>query len=124
MYSNLKLYYFILIHLLFVIQELDLLTEENKVYKLIGPALVGVDIVDAKQNVAKRLEFIETEIKKIDNQMEACTTEQNKLGEEVSSFFYFVIYILLSYVFIQIMKLQTAMQQEAAEAAKKIALEA
>ena len=66
------------------IWELDLLNEENKVYKLIGPALVSVDIVDAKQNVAKRLEFIEAEIKKIDNQVDACTAEQNKLGEEVS----------------------------------------
>ena len=63
---------------------MDLLNEENKVYKLIGPALVSVDIVDAKQNVAKRLEFIEAEIKKIDNQVDACTAEQNKLGEEVS----------------------------------------
>eukprot|EP01006_Ploeotia_vitrea_P062150 TRINITY_DN80517_c0_g1_i1.p1 TRINITY_DN80517_c0_g1~~TRINITY_DN80517_c0_g1_i1.p1 ORF type:complete len:131 (-),score=8.00 TRINITY_DN80517_c0_g1_i1:31-423(-) len=82
--------------------ELDLLTDENIVYKLVGPALVCVDQEEAKQNVAKRLEFIEAEIKKIDNQLESTTNEQNALGEEI-------------------VKLQKQMQLEAAEGARKIA---
>ena len=79
---------------------MDLLNEENKVYKLIGPALVSVDIVDAKQNVAKRLEFIEAEIKKIDNQVDACTAEQNKLGEEVSWCLFDYYFILNWWVYL------------------------
>ena len=49
--------------------ELDVLTEEDTVYKLVGPALLKVDVEEAKGNVQKRLEFIETEMKKIDTQI-------------------------------------------------------
>ena len=37
--------------------ELDLL-EDEQVFKLIGPLLMPVELDDAKENVAKRLEFI------------------------------------------------------------------
>lgn len=53
-------------------------TEEAKVYKLIGPVLVPVDFEDAKQNVAKRLEFIEGEVKKIEGLTD---TKQEALSE-------------------------------------------
>ena len=53
-------------------------TEEAKVYKLIGPVLVPVDFEDAKQNVAKRLEFIEGEVKKIEGLTDA---KQEALSE-------------------------------------------
>ena len=43
--------------------ELDLMDETGKVYKLVGPVMMDVDLEEAKQNVNKRLEFIETEIK-------------------------------------------------------------
>lgn len=49
--------------------ELDLLTDQDTVYKLVGPALLKVDVEEAKGNVQKRLEFIEAEMKKIDNQI-------------------------------------------------------
>ena len=52
--------------------ELDLLTNQDSVYKLVGPALLKVDLEEAKGNVQKRLEFIETEMKKIDNQIGSC----------------------------------------------------
>lgn len=49
--------------------ELDLLTDQDTVYKLVGPALLKVDVEEIKGNVQKRLEFIEAEMKKIDNQI-------------------------------------------------------
>ena len=53
--------------------ELDILsdkaTDEHpaKVYKLVGPVLMTVELDDAKENVSKRVEFIEQEITKTDN---------------------------------------------------------
>ena len=42
--------------------ELDLLKPGNEVFKLIGPVLVKQDLVEAKQNVAKRMEYINNEL--------------------------------------------------------------
>lgn len=49
-----------------VIQELDLLAPKSKVFKLVGPILLTVDLDEAKENVGKRLEFIEAEVHKVD----------------------------------------------------------
>lgn len=43
-------------------QEFNLLTPNNTIYKLIGSALVKQDPVEAKANVAKRIEFIKNEM--------------------------------------------------------------
>ena len=42
-------------------QELEKLNDDAKVYKLIGPALIKQDKVEALSNVAERLDFIENE---------------------------------------------------------------
>ena len=42
-------------------QELEMLDEDANVYKLIGPVLIKQDLVEAKSNVGKRLEFISNE---------------------------------------------------------------
>jgi hypothetical protein len=42
-------------------QELERLDNDAKVYKLIGPALIRQDKVEAISNVAKRMGFIEHE---------------------------------------------------------------
>ena len=44
-----------------VAQELEKLDEDANVYKLIGPVLIKQDLVEAKSNVGKRLEFIQNE---------------------------------------------------------------
>jgi prefoldin beta subunit len=44
-----------------------MLKGDEKVYKLVGPVLMSVDLDESRENVGKRLEFIETEIKKIDS---------------------------------------------------------
>jgi chaperonin cofactor prefoldin len=50
-------------------QELSRLSEESNVYKLIGPALVKQDMVEARSNVTKRLDFIKSEVERLEKQM-------------------------------------------------------
>ncbi|XP_020292117.1 prefoldin subunit 6 [Pseudomyrmex gracilis] len=47
--------------------ELDLLKDENDVFKLIGPVLVKQDLSEAKQNVSKRMDYIKAELKRVDD---------------------------------------------------------
>ncbi|KNA03169.1 hypothetical protein SOVF_211780, partial [Spinacia oleracea] len=44
-----------------VLKELDLLSEDANVYKLIGPVLVKQDLAEANANVRKRIEYISAE---------------------------------------------------------------
>ncbi len=82
--------------------ELDMLSESEAVYKLVGPVLMKVELEDAKENVSKRVEFIEAEIKKIDGQIAGKQASQTDLGEEIQ-------------------KLQAAMKNAAAQAAQAAA---
>ncbi|KAH9884394.1 Prefoldin beta-like protein [Cubamyces lactineus] len=50
-------------------KEFASLTEDNTVYKLVGPVLVKQDQAEAKQNVDTRLEFIKSEIKRVEGQL-------------------------------------------------------
>lgn len=43
-------------------QELDLVHDETKVYKMVGPVLLKQDLEEAKTNVKKRIEFINHEL--------------------------------------------------------------
>eukprot|EP00043_Microstomoeca_roanoka_P001303 m.32006 g.32006 ORF g.32006 m.32006 type:complete len:126 (-) comp10744_c0_seq1:449-826(-) len=65
-------------------EELDLVKEGDVVYKLMGPALVKQDLPEARTNVAKRLEYIEAEIKRYEtlikeNEEAAAKTQENAL---------------------------------------------
>ena len=62
-----------------VIEEFKLLDDDANVYKLVGPILAKKDLSDCKENVEKRLEFIEKEIVRL-NAME--TAFQAKLTEK------------------------------------------
>ncbi|KAI0650989.1 prefoldin subunit 6 [Trametes meyenii] len=50
-------------------KEFASLTEENTIYKLVGPVLVQQDQAEAKQNVDTRLDFIKSEIKRVEGQL-------------------------------------------------------
>jgi len=50
-----------------VLSELELVEPEADVYKLIGPALMKQQKSEAVSNVKKRLEFINSELKKLDD---------------------------------------------------------
>ena len=60
-----------------------MLGDEAKVYKLVGPVLMAVEVEESRGNVDKRLEFIEAEIKKLDNGVAAKQGEQAELAEEI-----------------------------------------
>ncbi|EYC11886.1 hypothetical protein Y032_0049g1829 [Ancylostoma ceylanicum] len=49
--------------------EFEYLDEDAKVYKLIGACLVRQDIPEARANVDKRLEYINAEIKRVDESL-------------------------------------------------------
>lgn len=56
-------------------QELNIADEDSNVYKLVGPALIKQDPVEAKSNVQKRLGFIEGELSRLDSRLR--TYEKN-----------------------------------------------
>jgi prefoldin beta subunit len=43
-------------------QEFKLLEEDANVFKLVGPVLVKQDLQEARANIAKRMEYIKTEV--------------------------------------------------------------
>mmetsp|Transcript_17835 Transcript_17835/g.45040 ORF Transcript_17835/g.45040 Transcript_17835/m.45040 type:complete len:133 (+) Transcript_17835:67-465(+) len=61
-----------------VLKELNLVEEDAKVYKLIGPVLLNQDLDEAKTNVEKRLQYIGDELKRTNTHM----SELDKKMEE------------------------------------------
>ncbi|XP_048376118.1 prefoldin subunit 6 [Stegostoma tigrinum] len=61
-------------------EELDLLESTNTVFKLVGPVLVKQGLEEAKLTVAKRLDYINGEIKRYEGQMKELekTSEQQR----------------------------------------------
>eukprot|EP00055_Hartaetosiga_balthica_P002397 m.3819 g.3819 ORF g.3819 m.3819 type:complete len:129 (+) comp2129_c0_seq1:39-425(+) len=75
-------------------KELELVKEEDVVFKQIGPALVKQDHTEAKGNVQKRLDYIEAEVKRYESlieekdkeivgQQEKATSLKSKVDEEM-----------------------------------------
>lgn len=61
-----------------VLEEFDFLNEDSKIYKLTGPVLMPQDYAEAKMNVSKRIEFIQGEIKRVEDKIE---NEQKQMEE-------------------------------------------
>jgi prefoldin beta subunit len=57
--------------------ELDILAKDAKVYKSVGPVLIKTELVEAKQNVSKRMEYINKEIKRVDDQITSLEKKQD-----------------------------------------------
>ncbi|CDO76149.1 hypothetical protein BN946_scf185027.g12 [Trametes cinnabarina] len=64
-------------------KEFAQLTDENTVYKLIGPVLVKQDQVEAKQNVETRLDFIKSEINRVEGQLKELGEKSEKKKSEL-----------------------------------------
>ena len=45
-----------------VIKEFNLIDEHAVIYKLVGPVLAKQELVEARQNVEKRLEYMNSEL--------------------------------------------------------------
>ncbi|OQS06724.1 hypothetical protein THRCLA_20302 [Thraustotheca clavata] len=86
-------------------QELDLLDDNAKVYKLVGPVLLKQDTSEAKSNVSKRLEFIQNEMEKVEKKLQAKEEEAVKIRQNIAS-------------------IQMQMQKNAAESAEAAAAQA
>ena len=65
-----------------VLAEFSLLAPEDSVYKLVGPILAKQDLMEAKSNVQKRIEYITKEIARME-QLE--TDFQSKVEERRKS---------------------------------------
>ncbi|KAL6629410.1 hypothetical protein ACP70R_029175 [Stipagrostis hirtigluma subsp. patula] len=66
-----------------VLKELELLSDEANVYKLIGPVLVKQDLAEAKANVKKRIEYISAELKRMDRALKDLEEKQNSKKESI-----------------------------------------
>mmetsp|Transcript_36147 Transcript_36147/g.80435 ORF Transcript_36147/g.80435 Transcript_36147/m.80435 type:complete len:125 (-) Transcript_36147:595-969(-) len=66
-----------------VLEELNRLDEDANVYKLIGPTLIKQDLVEAKSNVSKRLEYIKGEMERVDNQIKSLDAKSRERENEV-----------------------------------------
>jgi len=59
-------------------EELDFLEPESNIFKLTGPVLVKQDLTEAKETVAKRIQYISAEIKRQENAIEEIEKGQEK----------------------------------------------
>ncbi|KAK9464059.1 Prefoldin [Lipomyces oligophaga] len=71
---------------LIVQKEFDILDQDSKIYKLIGPVLVPQDRQEAVMNVDKRLEFIQSEIKRTETKIAEAQTNTDKKRSELLAF--------------------------------------
>uniref|UniRef100_A0A7S0YAF3 Prefoldin subunit 6 n=1 Tax=Polytomella parva TaxID=51329 RepID=A0A7S0YAF3_9CHLO len=62
-----------------VLEEFNLLDDDANVFKMVGVTLVKQDLVEAKSNVEKRIEYINGEISRIENQVK---NTESKLREK------------------------------------------
>ena len=66
------------------VQELSLLEDDAGVYKLVGPALIKQDPVEAKSNVQKRLDYINSELARLEGQLKGLDEKQYKKQQQVN----------------------------------------
>nr|CAG4650679.1 EOG090X0MQF [Sida crystallina] len=62
-------------------EELNLLESDSNVFKLIGPVLIKQDLEEARQNVAKRIDYIKGELKRLDKTIEDLDKKQDAQRE-------------------------------------------
>lgn len=85
-----------------VLMELQLLSADDKVYKLLGPVLLAQDLTEATQTVEKRLEFIRGEKSRLEAKITATEERGNTLAQKIQ-------------------KMQAGLQQTTADAVRAIA---
>nr|CAG4644506.1 EOG090X0MQF [Lepidurus arcticus] len=65
-------------------EELTLLEEGANVYKLIGPVLVKQDLEEARQNVTKRMDYINGEIKRLEKAIDELNGKQDSQRDSLT----------------------------------------
>ncbi|KAG1669046.1 hypothetical protein FOA52_003964 [Chlamydomonas sp. UWO 241] len=66
-----------------VLEELTRLSDDANVFKMIGPALVRQDLVEAKSNVNKRIEYIKGEINRMDTNIKIAQGKAKERESEI-----------------------------------------
>ena len=66
-------------------QELELLEEDASVFKLIGPVLVKQELVEVKNNVSKRIEFIKNDISRLGDNIAAKEKQQDEVKKAIGA---------------------------------------
>jgi len=66
-------------------EELDFLEEDALIFKLTGPVLVKQDLLEAKQTVGKRIDYISQEIKRQDKTIDGIEKSQEKHKDSLKS---------------------------------------
>ncbi|XP_052848567.1 probable prefoldin subunit 6 [Drosophila gunungcola] len=69
-----------------VLEELNLLGPDNKVYKQFGPVLVKQELEDSRQNVGKRIEYISKELKSSSDTLENIEKDMLKHREAIGKY--------------------------------------
>ena len=67
------------------LQEMALLSEDANVYKLVGPALIKQDPVEAKSNVETRLNLIKGELSRLEGQAKSIEEKRAQKQQQVGS---------------------------------------
>ena len=67
------------------ILELELLEDEAQVFKLIGPVLVKQELVEVKNNVSKRIEFIKNDISRLGDNIAAKEKQQDEVKKAIGA---------------------------------------
>merc|ERR1712216_324754 len=68
-----------------VLKELELLEDEASVFKLIGPVLVKQELVEGKNNVTKRVEFIKNDIKRLEGNVKKFEQQQETVKGSIAA---------------------------------------
>mmetsp|Transcript_8032 Transcript_8032/g.14568 ORF Transcript_8032/g.14568 Transcript_8032/m.14568 type:complete len:135 (+) Transcript_8032:49-453(+) len=63
--------------------ELELLEDDAKVYKLVGPVLMDQDVAEARLNVNKRVEFIKGDLQRQEERMKTLEKKQDQKRSEM-----------------------------------------
>lgn len=64
-------------------KEFSSLPSDARIYKRTGPVLVPQDFSEAKVNVDKRIEFIQSEIDRVDIRLKELATKRDALQQEI-----------------------------------------
>eukprot|EP01026_Neomeris_dumetosa_P027909 TRINITY_DN22647_c0_g1_i1.p3 TRINITY_DN22647_c0_g1~~TRINITY_DN22647_c0_g1_i1.p3 ORF type:complete len:121 (-),score=21.99 TRINITY_DN22647_c0_g1_i1:183-545(-) len=67
-----------------VLEELTLLEDEAKVYKMVGPVLIKQDKVEAKTNINTRLDFIKRKLEGVENTLKQLESKSQSKEKEVN----------------------------------------
>lgn len=66
-----------------VMGEFTGLTDQSNIYKLVGPILAKQDLVDCKEQVQQRINFISKELTRLDATETDCNTKIKEKTENI-----------------------------------------